>query len=322
MSDLTVASTTPLRVVDFHSHFVGPSFALTTHVGLPPPLRSFWEGVNRVLVDPDALVASLDGCAIAARVINTPLQFLQDADGNVPPDTVPRINDAVADLVSRHPGRLFGLATVDAFSGETGAREVTRAVAELGLRGVFVECAKGPHLPDAKEARPTLAAAAALGVPVFLHPVADPQLFGRFKPYGPLGMRLTRGTINSAALLAMLAGGTFDELPNLRVVVTALALGGALLAGGFGDGCGLRKDTPASVRRHVYVDTMGLHPATVRCAVDLVGADHVLAGTDWPIAVEPSVPERLGAALAGAGLAAAEQQMVASGNALALLGAG
>jgi hypothetical protein len=34
----------------------------------------------------------------------------------------------------------------------------------------------------------------------------------------------------------MLEGGTFDELPGLHVVVTTLAIGGVLLAGGFGDG--------------------------------------------------------------------------------------
>jgi hypothetical protein len=56
---------------------------------------------------------------------------------------------------------------------EAGARELTHAVTELGLRGVFVESAKGALLPDAEEARPTFAAAAALGVPVFLHPVED-----------------------------------------------------------------------------------------------------------------------------------------------------
>ena len=73
-------------------------------------------------------------------------------------------------------------------------------------------------------------------------------------------------------------------------------------------------------RRHVYIDTMGLHPVTVRAAVDMLGADHVLMGTDWPIAVETSVPERLQKAFAYCGLNAAEQQMIASGNTLRLLG--
>jgi aminocarboxymuconate-semialdehyde decarboxylase len=45
----------------------------------------------------------------------------------------------------------------------------------------------------------------------------------------------------------------------------------------------------------------------------------VVVGTDWPIAVEGSVPERLQKAFAHAGLTAAEQEMIASGNALRLL---
>ena len=65
---------------------------------------------------------------------------------------------------------------------------------------------------------------------------------------------------------------------------------------------------------------MGLHPAVIRAAVDLLGADHVLMGTDWPIVEEKSVPERLAKAFAHSGLTAAEQQMIASGNTMRLLG--
>jgi aminocarboxymuconate-semialdehyde decarboxylase len=320
MSDAASISAETTRIVDFHNHFVGLSFTLTTLAGVPPGQRAFWDGVNRQLADPAALLASIDGAGVDARVISTPLEFLADEDGDVPAGTVPRINDAVADLVSRHRGRLHGLATVDAYSGEAGARELIRAVRELGLRGVFIESAKGDLLPDAPQARPTFVAAAALGVPVFLHPIEDPQLFQRFKPYGRLGVRLTRGTINAAAVFAMIESGMFEELPKLRVVVTALALGGLLLAGSVGDGWRLRKDTPAVLRRHVYVDTTGLHPAVVRSAVDLLGADHVLFGSDWPVVSETSVRNRMQATFAACGLDAAAGQLVASGNALALMG--
>lgn len=66
--------------------------------------------------------------------------------------------------------------------------------------------------------------------------------------------------------------------------------------------------------------SMGLHPVLIRSAVELLGADHVLVGTDWPIFTEKSVAERLQSALSACGLDEAEQQMVASGNALRLLG--
>ena len=123
-----------------------------------------------------------------------------------------------------------------------------------------------------------------------------------------------------AGALSLLEGGVYDALPNLKVVVTTLAIGGVLLAGGFGEGQRIRRDTPSDKRRHVYIDTMGLHPALVSSVVELLGADHVIAGTDWPIVVEKDVPARLQRALAVAGLSAEQQQMVAAGNTLKLLG--
>src|SRR5690606_11241474 len=119
---------------------------------------------------------SIETAGVAARVVNTPISFIQDADGRVPADTIKRINDGMAELTAKHAGKAYGLATVDAYSGDEGARELTRAVRELGLRGVFIDCAKGELLPHSQEARPTLAAAAELGVPVFIHPITDPSL--------------------------------------------------------------------------------------------------------------------------------------------------
>jgi predicted TIM-barrel fold metal-dependent hydrolase len=314
-------SGTPMKIVDFHNHYMGPSWTLTNLAGLPPQARPAWEKINANLASQSALLASVETAGVGARVINTPTAFIEDADGNFPAEAILRINDQMAELVAKNPGHLYGLATVDAYSGDAGARELTRAVRELGLRGVFVEAGnKGDLLLGAPQSRPTLATAAALGVPVFVHPLTDPQMHKRFSKSGRLGVRLARGTINSAALVSLLEGGTFDDLPNLRVVVTTLALGGVLLAGGFGDGQRIRSDAPALTRRHVYIDTMGLHPVAVRTAVGMLGADHVLMGTDWPIAVETSVPERLQKAFAYCGLNAAEQQMIASGNTLRLLG--
>ena len=231
-------------------------------------------------------LGSLETTGVAARVINTPTAFLEDADGEVAKGTIPRINDAVADLVARNPGKLYGLATVDVFSGDEGARELERAVRQLGLRGVFIESGKKGLLPDAPQARPTLAAAAALGVPVFAHPVTDPELHKRFARTGRQGVRLARGTINAAALVAMLEGGVFDELPKLRLVVTTLAIGGVLTVGGFGDGMNIRRDAPSSSAGMSTSTPWGfiLHWSGAWSA--LLGADHVIAGTDWPIAVE------------------------------------
>lgn len=313
------AQLAPLKVIDFHNHFVGSAFAPIVGAGAPAARRAYFDAVNRNLADSEALLGSIDTAGIAARVVNTPLEFIQDPGAETAPGTVMRINDQLAELVRRNPGRLYGLATVDAYSEEAGARELTRAVRELDLRGAFVQAAKNDLFLDAREARPTLAAAAALGVPVFVHPITDAQLRGRFGRYGRPGVTLNRSTINSAALIALLEGGTFDELPGLRVVVTTLAIGAVLLAGGLDGDVRLRRDAAELNRRHVYIDTMGLHPVLIRSAVDMLGADHVLAGTDWPIYVEKQISERLQHALIACGLNAAEQQRVAGGNAATLM---
>jgi aminocarboxymuconate-semialdehyde decarboxylase len=308
-----------MDVVDFHNHFVGPAFALGTLEGVPDGQRDFWEGVNRSLAAPDLLLGSLEPAGVRARVLSTPLEFLKEARGGAGSRLVERINDAMGELVARHPGRLHGLATVDAYGGAPAAQELRRAV-RLGLRGVFMESAKGPLLPDAPEALPTLATAAELGVPVFLHPVADPDLDARFRKFGRMGLRLTRSTINAAALYALLEAGLFERFSGLRVVVTALALGGVLLAAGSPDGARLRRDTPPAKRRHVYIDTTGMDPVGLRAAIDVVGADHVVTGTDWPVVREEGVPARLRAMLQGMGLDQAACEAIAGGNALRLLG--
>ncbi len=310
----------PLRVIDFHNHYIGSAFTPIVGANAPPARRAYFDAVNRNLADAQALLGSIEASGVAARVVNTPLEFIQDPEGAVAPDTITRINDQLAELVSRNPGRLHGLATVDAYSGDAGARELTRAVKELKLRGVFVQAAKDELFLDAAEARPTLAAAASLGIPVFVHPITDSQLHKRFGRYGRPGVTLNRGTVNSAALIALLEGGTFDELPNLRIVVTTLAIGTVLLAAGLDGDRRIRRDAPELARRHIYIDTMGLHPVLIRSAIDILGADHILAGTDWPIYVEKQIPERLQQALTACGLNAEEQQLVAAGNAAKLLG--
>ena len=310
----------PLRIVDFHNHYMGPSWTLTGLDNVPPAARPYWQKTYANLQSRDALLGSIEAAGISARVINTPTAFIEDADGNIPAGAEQRINDQMAELVTKNPGKLYGLATVNAFAGDAAAHELTRAIRDLGLRGVFLESARGDLILGAKETRPTLATAAALGIPVFVHPMTDRQLNKRFAVSGPLGVRLARGTINNAALINMLEGGTFDESPKLKVVVTTLAFGGMMLAGGFGDGQHIRSDAPELTRRNVYIDTMGLNPVEVRAAVDKLGADHVLVGTDWPIAVETSVPDRLQKAFAHAGLNAEQQQIIASGNVLKLLG--
>ena len=273
-----------------------------------------------MIVDEAALLADIEAGDISMRVINTPTAHICDADGHVPHATIMAINDELARIVARHPGRIIALATVDAYDGEPSARELERAVTQLGLKGVFVECARGPRMIDCPEARPTLETAARLGIPVFVHPVNPQPLISQMDPYGRLGTLFARGTINSASLIALIEGGAFTALPALKIVVTALAFGGLAMAAGFAHMSRLPGGTREVLARNVLIETMGFHPALIRASVDLLGAGNVLVGSDWPIVSDGPIRPTVEAALRDAGLSTAEQQQVAAGNALGLLG--
>ena len=309
-----------LPVIDFHIHHVPARFEPTTTCNFPPGQRERWAGVNRKLADEALLLRDIDEGDLALRVVNTPAALIADATGNVDRELIVEINDVLAEVIGRHPRRLVGLATIDAYDGDRAAREVERAVRHLGFRGIFVDSARGKTLIDAPQARPALRAAAELGVPVFVHPVNPEPLTTQLAPYGRLCTLLARGTVNSAALVALLETGVFTELPKLRVVVTMLAFGGLALAGGFSDHSRLPGGGLETLRRHVFIDTMGFAPALIRASVDLLGAENVIAGSDWPIVNDGPIQPILTRALASAGLSEAESRAVAAGNSARLLG--
>lgn len=57
----------------------------------------------------------------------------------------------------------------------------------------------------------------------------------------------------------------------------------------------------------------------IRFVTSLVGADHVLTGSDWPILGHDPTQDGLAAAFAAAGLSEHEAELIASRNALELL---
>jgi Amidohydrolase len=157
---------------------------------------------------------------------------------------------------------------------------------------------------------------------VFVHPVAPQPLTRQMVPYGLIGTLFARGTVNSASLIALVEGGIFSQLPGLRVVVTAHAIGGLAMAAGLSSQSRLPGGTIDVMRRHVFIDTTLFHPALLRASVDLLGAANVVAGSDWPIAGDQPVRGMLTDAMRGAKLSDDEQSAIAAGNCLRLLGIG
>lgn len=306
------------RYIDFHSHFYDPTwFSSPVTIGQGILARA-WP----LLTDIEAQLVAMDIANIDAKVLSAPSALLIETDEQLPVSMMERINDRFAELVSIYPDRLLALATIDAFQDEVAAREVERAIQMLGLGGICIDCAHGDRFLDAPEARLTFEAAAKLGVVVFVHPVSPIGLTERFSHLGHTGTLLARGTENAASLLALLRSGILDELPDLKVVLPMIGAAVFLFAGiaeqDYGREEGWRGASPRVLRERLYVDTMGFDPATIRFVIDLLGSDHVLLGSDWPI-MPISSRKHVDEVLAKIVLTEQQRAAILSGNTARLL---
>ena len=112
----------------------------------------------------------------------------------------------------------------------------------------------------------------------------------------------------------------FTQLPSLRVVVTAHAVGGLAMAAGLTSQSRLPFGAINVMREHVFIDTTLFHPALIRASIDLLGADNVVAGSDWPIASDRPVRGMLAETINDARFSDAERRAIALGNSMRLLG--
>lgn len=306
-------------IIDFHCHYAGRDWPALPPVNSLPEHVARWMGIATRIADLDGLIRDQEEVGIDLRVLSAPPALVTRDGEHLNLAAMRAMNDHLAQVVADR-AHLAGLATVDAFQGEAAAQEVERAHRDLGLRGIVVDCAHGDHFLDAPEARATLQIAAELGVPVFAHPVSPAELSAELAPLGNWGRMLARGTSSAASLLAMINSGAFDEVRGLKIVFAWLGGGGLVTAGTSPGAERLRRTTPAGERWHVYFDTMGFEPSAVRYAVDLLGSDHVLVGSDWPIGLSVASRSRVHGTLDLAGLDGVDRDLVCAGNALGLLG--
>ncbi|GCE31089.1 amidohydrolase [Dictyobacter alpinus] len=271
------------RLIDFHSHYYDEGW-------LPIPVPQGTNGAARawpLLTNIEAQLAAMDVAGIDAKVISAPASTIVSPVEQLPLILMERINDQIASLVARYPDRLSGLATIDAFQGKAAAREVVRAIKSLHLSGICVDCSQGGRYLDAIEARPVLESAAELGIAVFVHAVSPAGLTERLSHLGHTGTLLARGTENAASILSLLSSGTLDKYPTLRIVLPMIGIASLFFSGiaeqEYRHTDSWKGSSPASLRKNLYIDTMGFDIPTLRFAIDLLGHEHVLIGSDWPI---------------------------------------
>jgi predicted TIM-barrel fold metal-dependent hydrolase len=307
----------PPRLIDFHSHYYHAAWYPSSSPRGPANLQRAWS----LLTNIHAQLTDMDDAGIDAKVLTAPGSVLLAPGEPLPISLMQRINDHFASLVAAYPEHLLALATIDAFYGDAAAREVERAVQTLGIPGICVDCARGDLYLDAPQARPALETAAALGILVFVHPVSPVGLTERLARMGHTGVLLARGTETAASVLALLRSGILDELPNLRIVIPMIGAATFLFAGIANQDYasdGWLGGPPGEMRKRLYVDTMGYDPASIRFVVELLGVEHVINGSDWPIMPIAS-RQRVEETLTEVGLTDDQKAAVMRDNVLRLL---
>jgi predicted TIM-barrel fold metal-dependent hydrolase len=247
---------------------------------------------------PEAALAYMDRHDIAAQIVSVPMTFTGSDDD---PDFGIRlsrmINEGNAELIAKHPARFGAFATLPGDGPEQALTELGYALDELGLDGVVLTSnVAGRYFGD-PSLEPVLMELARRQVPVFVHPVDCPHIdvlgFGRPSSIVEFPFDTARNITNA------LYTGVFQRIPGLRLILAHC--GGALPALGWRIGehtvmgrgpqdADIDPAHVAEVLRGLYYETaLAGSRNSLLPTLEVTGPDHILFGTDWPAAPEPTV---------------------------------
>lgn len=212
------------------------------------------------------------------------------------------INSLHARLIEQNPKQLVGFAAVPPLAGENGADELERAVTEYGFKGVKIYPPLHRVPLDAPSLIPIYERAARLSVPILTHCTPFPQCYTGYRFKMPASVEATATRRDDAVeldftydnLMRLFDSGILADFPNLTII-------GAHVAGGlfsFTDYILQKNPDYRRLFSQIYVDVTPpvAYPAEmVQRAIAVLGEDHVLFGTDYPLCPIDGIREGLAA---------------------------
>lgn len=196
-------------------------------------------------------------------------------------------NDAVFDICNKHLGKFEGIACVPLSSVGEALDEVSRAIGELGFKGILVSSnIRGKPL-DSQDFYPLYEKAVKYDFPILVHP-ADCESYYLLKDYG-LMLSIGWPFDTTQAMCRLVMGGVFHRYPTLKIVVHHL--GGVLphLVGRLQTSLLLNKPTFQSPKQILdnfklfYADTaIDGWRSGLACGYSFFGPDRILFATDYP----------------------------------------
>ncbi|MEW2131281.1 amidohydrolase family protein [Streptomyces sp. NPDC005435] len=196
--------------IDVHTHVVPPFWgqALPSHGGDP-------SGWATPAWSPEAHLAYMDDQQIATSVLSLTAPSVVGWEGEERREMARRVNEYVADLVTRYPGRFGNFATVPLPDVEGAVAEAEYALDELGADGVvLMSNYEGSYLGDPKFA-PLWEALNRRSAVVFIHPARPPieTLGGVPGPLVDYPFDTTRNAVQ------MVFTGVLDRNPDAKIIL-------------------------------------------------------------------------------------------------------
>jgi aminocarboxymuconate-semialdehyde decarboxylase len=225
-------------------------------------------------------------------------------------------NEALVEACRARAGTL-PIGTIPLAAPKAAVEEL-EAAHRLGCRGVMIGTdVPGLHL-GSPELDPVWEAAAALRMPVFLHPT-HLHLPDDLKGAG-LKNAVGRAGPTAVSLARLVYGGALVRFPDLAVIAShgggAFAAVAPRIVRNHELGWSESAHDPRESIGRLFFDSVVLDGAYLRYLVTTYGADRFLLGSDFPF---PWEPDPVGT-VTGAALTEAEERAVLGGNAARIFG--
>ena len=278
--------------IDTHSHWMPRVHLDAVHELLreQPALARDYSGMLTTAQHPDAplvaleqRIAEMDECGVDVSVISLPPPAAASFGSAATARRVASAaNDAMLDAAERHPGRFSILLALPLPDVEGSLAELDRVASHPLAQGVSALTNAETWSLDEPQFEDLWAAAAQRRLPLALHPAFDcrPAKYTDWTIGGSLHAVMS----SSLGVARLVMSGMLDRVPALDVIVPHL--GGTIpyLAQRFVDmGRGdAEHDLVHYLRHRLYLDTCSYHPPAFRCALDTVGSERIVLGTDYP----------------------------------------
>lgn len=286
--------------IDIHAHVVDRRYIeqLAVDGGLKPQRTEAGQTLMRKdgytvvwyrepMFDLDQRLRDMDAKGIDMRVLSLSTPNVYEWRGARQIEMARHVNDVTAAIVRRHSDRFAGLGSLPLSDIDASLAELDRIAGELGLHGLMIGSNIDGMPVNDPRLEPVWARIDALRLPVFEHPMFPAQTDHMQEYELPLRVGLIFDTTLAATRL--IYSGVFERYPNFPYIMAHT--GGALLMmlerldNGYRLFPDCRKHIsrlPSEYARQLYYDTACFYGPALAMALQIVGPDHVLLGTDDP----------------------------------------